>query len=77
MDIVKTIFVILEAIVSVALILVIMFQSGKEDGLSALTGGGNDTFLSKAGGLDKKLASITKWIALVWFLLALAISMIP
>ena len=76
MDVIKTIVVILEAIASVALILVVMFQSGKEDGLSALTGG-SETFLSKAGGLDKKLASATKWIAVVWFVLALAISMLP
>ena len=76
MNVIKTIVVILEAIASVALILVVMFQSGKEDGLSALTGG-SETFLSKAGGLDKKLASITKWIALAWFVLALLISILP
>jgi preprotein translocase subunit SecG len=31
---------------------------------------------SKAGGLDKKLAAITKWIALAWILLALALSFV-
>ncbi|MBQ3512908.1 MAG: preprotein translocase subunit SecG, partial [Lachnospiraceae bacterium] len=54
--------------------------SGKEAGLSgAIAGGSNDTYLSKnskAGSLDKKLASSTKWIALVWVLLALALSFV-
>ena len=72
MEIVLT---ILEAIASVALIVVILFQSGKEAGLGAITGG-NDSYLgkSKFGSMDKVLAAATKWIALVWALLTLSIS---
>ena len=60
------IFGILQVLASLVLILVIMFQSGKESGLSGALSGKNDTYLSKIGGLDKKVASATKWIALVW-----------
>ena len=76
MEVFKIIVTILEVIASVALILVVVFQSGKEDGLGALSGK-NETFLSKSkyGNLDKILASATKWIALVWILLTLSLSL--
>ena len=73
------IFGILQVLASLVLILVIMFQSGKESGLSgALAGGNSDSYMnkSKMGGLDKKLASATKWIAAAWILLTLGMSLI-
>ena len=79
MEVVKIILTILEVISSVALILVVLFQSGKEAGLSsAIAGGNQDTYLSKnkGGNLDKLLASATKWFALAWILLTLSLSMI-
>ena len=77
MEVVKIILTILEVISSVALIAVVLMQSGKESGLGALTGN-NETFLSKSklGSLDKILAAATKWIALAWILLTLALSLI-
>ena len=75
MEIVLT---VLEAIASVAMILVVLLQSGKEAGLSGAIAGGSDTYMSKnkKGGLDKTLASATKWIALVWVLLTLSLSLV-
>ena len=73
----ETVLVILQALCSLAVIVVIMFQSGKEEGLSsAITGGSQDTYLNKNknGSLDKMLASATKWIALAWILLTLSLS---
>ena len=78
MEIVKIILTVLEVIASVALILVVLFQSGKESGLSGAIAGNSDSYMnkSKMGGLDKKLASATKWIALVWIVLTLVLSLI-
>ena len=67
------IFGILQVLASLVLILVIMFQSGKESGLSGALSGNNETYMSKIGGLDKKLASATKWIALVWGVLTVVL----
>ena len=72
------ILTILELIASAALIAVVLFQSGKEAGLSgAIAGGNQETYLNKNKGatLDRKLASATKWIALAWILLTLALSL--
>jgi len=78
MGVLEIILVVLVVIASLALILIILFQSGKEAGLSGALSGNTDTYLSKnkAGGLDKKLAASTKWVALVWILLVLALSLV-
>ena len=75
MEIVLT---ILEAIASIALIVVVLLQSGKKAGLSSAIAGGSDTYMSKSknGNLDQMLANSTKWIALVWILLTLSLSLI-
>ena len=72
--VIKTILIVLEVIASIALIATVLFQSGKESGMEALSGK-NESYLgkSKAGSLDKVLASATKWIAMAWAILALAL----
>lgn len=73
----ETFLIILQALCSIAVILVIMFQSGKEAGLSGALAGNSDSYLSKNGGsLDKKLAASTKWIAALWLFLTLVLSLI-
>ena len=75
MDALKIVLTVLEVVASVALIVVVLFQSGKEAGLSALTGN-NDSYRSrsKVGSMDKVLTSVTKWIALAWIMLTLSLS---
>ena len=74
----ETILVVLEAIASIALIVVVLLQSGKEAGLSSAISGSSESYLSKnkKGGLDQILASSTKWIAIAWILLTLALSLV-
>ena len=78
MEILKVVLIVLEIIASVVMILVVMFQSGKEAGLSGALTGNTDNYMSKSkfGNLDKTLASATKWIALAWAALTLALSLI-
>ncbi len=76
METLKLILTILEVLASVLLIVVVLVQSGKEAGLSGAIAGNSDSYMSKGktGGLDKKLASATKWIALAWVVLTLSLS---
>ena len=78
MGVVKTILIVLEAIASLALIVVVLLQSGKEAGLSGALSGSSDSYLSKNknGSLDHILASSTKWIAIGWVLLTLILSLV-
>ena len=71
---------IIQVVCGLILIAVVMLQSGKSAGLS-LSGaiaGGVDTFLSKnkAKTWDSKLAKLTKWVALLFVVLTLVISLI-
>ena len=66
-------------IIALALIAIVMLQSGKSAGLSGTIAGGADTFLSKnkAKTVDAKLAKWTKWVAIAFMLLTLSLSLIP
>ena len=64
---------ILQLLCGVAIILVVLFQSGKSAGLSGAIGGVADSFLSKnkAKTWDAKGARATKWLGAVFLILTL------
>ena len=78
MSIVETILIVLEALCSVALIVVVRLQSGKEAGLSGALTGASESYMNKhkKNNLDQVLASSTKWIAIAWVLLTLSLSLV-
>ena len=71
----KLILTIVQVVLCVAVIAIVMLQSGKSAGLSGAISGAADTFLSKnkAKSVDAKLAKMTKWVAILWVLLTLAL----
>ena len=74
----EIVLIVLEAIASLAMIVVVLLQSGKKAGLSGAIAGGAETYMSKgkSSSFDQKLADSTKWIALVWVILPLALSLV-
>lgn len=72
------IFTILQVISGLAVMVIVLMQSGKSAGLSGAISGGADTFLGKGKSktLDAKLAKATKWFALVFVLLTLILNLI-
>ena len=76
-DVIRIVLIVLEVIASLALILVVLMQTGKEEGLGAISGN-SDSYMNRngAGNLDQKLAAATKWVALAWILLTLALSLV-
>ena len=67
---------ILQLISALILIAVVLFQSGKSQGLSGTIGGIADSYMakSKAKSLDAKLAKGTKWVGAVFIILTLVIN---
>ena len=65
-------------IVALALVAVVMLQSGKSAGLSGAIAGGADTFLAKnkAKSWDSKLAKMTKWVAIGFMVVTFVICLI-
>lgn len=67
---------ILQLISALILIAVVLFQSGKSQGLSGAIGGIADSYLSKskAKSVDAKLAKATKWVGAVFVVLTLVLN---
>ncbi|MEA5051473.1 MAG: preprotein translocase subunit SecG [Oscillospiraceae bacterium] len=62
---------------SLCIILAVMLQSGKGDGLSgAIMGGGDYSYRGKGKDNDAKLARMTKILAVVFFVVTLAVNVI-
>ena len=75
MDALKLVITILQLLCGLAIILAVLFQSGKSAGLSGTIGGVADTFMAKgkAKSFDAKLARATKWIGAVFLILTLVL----
>jgi len=71
-----TILITLLVIVSIGLIAVVLLQSGKSAGLSgAISGGAEQLFgKQKARGLDLVLQRLTIVLAVLFFILAIAVA---
>ena len=69
----KTVVTILQLLCGLAIILIVLFQSGKSQGLSGAIGGVADSFLAKnkAKTIDAKLARATKWFGAVFLVLTM------
>ena len=68
---------VIQVLLSLALVAIVMLQSGKSAGLSGAISGAADTFLSKnkAKTVDAKLAKATKWIGGVFLVLTLVLNL--
>lgn len=78
MSALKIIMLIVQVICSLALIAIVILQSGKSAGLSGAISGAADSFLSKGKtkGLDARLASATKWVAIVFAVVTLVLNLL-
>lgn len=69
---------VLMILVCIVIIAVILLQQGHRSGVNGVISGAADTFLSKnkARTVNAKLASMTKYIAIAFFVLALLANVI-
>lgn len=65
-------------ITSIALVAVVLFQEGRQTGLSGAIAGGAETFLgkNKSKTIEQKLVVITKVLAGVFFVLSLGANLL-
>ena len=75
LEIVLGVFLIL---LSVLLIAIVLMQKSREGGLSGAIAGGSDTFFGKNKGKtnEARLAKMTRYIAIVFFVLAFAATLL-
>jgi len=74
----KLIFVVVQLVICLALICIIILQSGKNSGLSGALSGSSDSFLSKnkTKTRDARLARATKWFAGLFVVLTVVLNLI-
>lgn len=65
---------ILMIVTSLVIIAIVLMQKSREGGLSGAIAGGSDTFFGKNKGrtIEARLAKITRYVAIVFFVLAIA-----
>ena len=75
MDTLRLIITVLQLLCGLAIILAVLFQSGKSAGLSGAIGGVADSFLAKnkAKTMDAKLARATKWVGAAFLILTMVL----
>ena len=78
MEVLRIICTVVMLLSAVALIVIVLFQSGKSAGLSGAIAGNSDSFMSKNKNRswDAKLANSTKWVAAVWLVTTFALSLL-
>ena len=78
MESIKTVVAIVHLVVCIAIIAIVVLQSGKTSGLSGALSGSSDTFLSKnkSKTLDARLARATKWFAGIFVLITIALNLL-
>lgn len=65
-------------VISIALIILVLFQESKQQGLSGAIAGGADTFFGKNKGrtMEAKLEKITKVLCVVFIILTLVTTLL-
>lgn len=71
----KTIVLILQVICALGLIATVLLQSGRSAGLSGSIAGGGEAIFGKKKGLDELFSKLTAYIATIFIILTLALSL--
>ena len=69
-----TVLMVLDAIISIALILVILGQEAKSGGMGGMDGGSDAGFSGKARGIDALLARLTIILGVMFAVITLIIA---
>ena len=69
-----TVLMILDAIISIALIAVILGQEAKSGGMGGMDGGSDTVFSGKARGMDALLARLTVILGILFAIITLIIA---
>jgi preprotein translocase subunit SecG len=72
---VKTALMVVQLIVSIGLIVVILLQQSKGEGLGSI-GGGSQMFHARAKGIEATLESLTKFLAIAFGVLSIVLTVI-
>ena len=75
-EIINTVVSIIQIVVSIILVLSVLMQSARKEGMAGIVGGASETFFGKNKGrtLDSKFALITTAAAIIFLISSLVLS---
>ncbi len=78
MQAIEIILGVLILITSILVVIMVLLQEGKQQGLSGAIAGGAETFFGKSKGrtMEQKLVKITRVLAIVFFVLTLGTTLL-
>ena len=71
----KTLLLVVQMVVAIALIATVLLQSGKSAGMSGTIAGGMETMFGKNKGMDQMLSKATAICAAIFLALTLVLSL--
>ena len=75
MDCMVTALMVIQLLISIGLIVAVVLQESKGEGLGSI-GGGAQLFFGNVKGLDRTLEQITKYLAIAFMLMSLVLTFI-
>jgi protein translocase SecG subunit len=69
----QIILLVLQALISIALVLLVMSQTTKNEGLTGTIGGNVSANFKGKPGFEERLQNYTRYIAIAWFVISILI----
>ena len=71
MNAIQIILLILQALISIALVLLVMSQTTKNEGLTGTIGGNVSANFKGKPGFEERLQNYTRYIGIAWFVVSI------
>jgi protein translocase SecG subunit len=69
----QIILLVLQALISIALVLLVMSQTTKNEGLTGTIGGNVSANFKGKPGFEERLQNYTRYVAIAWFVVSILI----
>ncbi len=73
MNAIQIILLVLQALVSVAFVLIVMSQTTKNEGLTGTIGGNVSANFKGKPGFEERLQNYTRYLGIAWFVVAILV----
>ena len=72
-QVIQGVLLVFQALISIALILLVMSQTSKNEGLTGTIGGNVSANFKGKPGFEERLKNYTRYIGVAWFVVSIAV----
>ncbi len=73
MHVIQVILLVLQALISIAFVLIVMSQTTKNEGLTGTIGGNISANFKGKPGFEERLQSYTRYLGVAWFAISILV----